>query len=292
MTQSFFYNESEYLAWKSLDEHSSSYKIKYLKGLGSSTSEEAREYFKDVNNSIVKYIQDKDAGETMSLAFDKKRAGDRKRWLMDFDPKDVNLSTVCILDISEFVNEELIHFSRGDVARSIPSATDGLKVSQRKALYGSFLKGIINTESKVAKLTAFVSDKMQYHHGESSMSGTIVGLAQDFVGSNNINYLLPKEQLGSRLEGRKDAASPRYTFVQMNPLSSLIFRPEDNPVLYRTHEDGQTTEPTYYVPIIHTVLVNGCTCIGTGYSTTIPQFNPWKSSRTSRKGSDMNRSKT
>lgn len=277
----YFYKEHEYEEWKNASDISG-YKIKYLKGLGSSTPAEAREYFKDIYNSLVEYVTDLEYSESMSLAFNKKRAGDRKKWLMDFDSSRIVLSNSREVSISDFVNKDLIHFSHSDVLRSIPSVVDGLKLSHRKALCGSFMRGILNTEAKVAQLTGFVSDKMQYHHGETSMSGTIVGMAQDFVGSNNINYLLPKGQLGSRLSGGKDAASPRYTFVQMNPVSTLLFKKEDSPVLEYTEDEGCITEPVFYAPIISTALVNGCTSIATGWSTSIPSFDPRDLSRNIR----------
>lgn len=44
---------------------------------------------------------------------------------------------------------------------------------------------------------------------------TIVGLAQNFVGSNNINLLMPIGQFGTRLQGGKDAASARYIFTSL-----------------------------------------------------------------------------
>ena len=267
-----FYNDQDYCAWKD-DVDTKSFKIKYLKGLGSSTPAEAREYFSNVYDSMVGYSCDEDARENMSLAFDKTRAGDRKKWLMEYDPQSIIESSERDVFISKFVNSELIHFSQGDLLRSMPSVVDGLKVSQRKALCGSFMKGIENAESKVAQLTGFVSDKMQYHHGESSMSGTIVGMAQDFVGSNNINFLLPKGQLGSRISNGADAASPRYTFVQMNPVTLSIFKKEDSAVLTWNTDEGVTTEPVFYCPVIATLLVNGCRSIATGYSTNIHPYN-------------------
>ena len=268
-----FYNDFDYGTWKDGCDISG-YKIKYLKGLGSSTPAEAREYFSNVYESLVGYSLDDKSRENMSLAFDKTRAGDRKKWLMEYDPESIIGSTARSVDISAFVNSELIHFSQGDLLRSMPSVVDGLKVSQRKALCGAFMKGIENVEAKVAQLTGFVSDKTQYHHGEASMSGTIVGMAQDFVGSNNINFFLPKGQLGSRVSNGADAASPRYTFVQMNPVAPLVFKKEDTPVLTWNSDEGVTTEPVFYCPIIPTLLVNGCRSIATGYSTNIHQYNP------------------
>ena len=122
----------------------------------------------------------------------------------------------------DFFNKEFIHFSNDDVARSIPSLVDGLKPSQRKILYGSFLRKLDKGEVKVAQLAGFVSDKAEYHHGEMSLQQAIVGMAQNFVGSNNINILKPNGQFGTRLSGNgKDSASARYIFTQLEDLTQL-----------------------------------------------------------------------
>ena len=65
-----------------------------------------------------------------------------------------------------------------------------------------------------------------------SLNGAIIGMAQDFVGSNNINVLKPNGQFGSRLRSGKDAASPRYIWTEFNSLTSFIFRKEDEPITH------------------------------------------------------------
>jgi len=70
-----------------------------------------------------------------------------------------------------------------------------------------------------------------YHHGEASLGGTIVGMAQTFVGSNNIALLHGAGQFGTRLMGGKDAASPRYIFCKLPQLTRLIFHPHDDALL-------------------------------------------------------------
>lgn len=119
-----------------------------------------------------------------------------------------------------------------------------------------------------------VAEQSAYHHGEQSLCSTIVNLAQNYVGSNNINLLQPKGQFGTRLSGGKDSASPRYIFTMMSPLTRIIFNPLDDPLLIPQKDDNQKIEPVYYVPIIPMVLVNGAEGIGTGWSTKIPNHNP------------------
>jgi DNA topoisomerase-2 len=126
----------------------------------------------------------------------------------------------------------------------------------------------------VAQLAGFVSDRAAYHHGESSLMGAIIGMAQNFVGSNNMNLLLPNGQFGNRLEGGKNASSPRYIYTQLNSLTPLLFRNEDEYIYDYVDDDGQRVEPTTYAPIIPIILVNGTQGIGTGFSTTVPCYNP------------------
>lgn len=271
-----FYNEFDYAEWqKSLPRVQHGWKIKFLKGLGSSTGNESKEYFRDFSSSLVTFQRDDDAVPSMQLAFSKDKASERKAWLSSYDKSKILLNTQKEVSLSEFVHLELKHFSESDVRRSIPSAIDGLKTSQRKILFGCFSKSTLNNnEMKVAQLCGYVADKSCYHHGEVSLSSAITNMAQDFVGSNNLNLLLPKGQLGSRLQGGKDAASPRYTFVQLNPLTSLIYRREDQAILKYTEDDGVQTEPVFYIPIIPMALVNGASGIGSGFSTSVPSYNP------------------
>jgi DNA topoisomerase II len=106
------------------------------------------------------------------------------------------------------------------------------------------------------------------------LTGTIVNLAQNFVGSNNINLLVPSGQFGTRLSGGKDSASPRYIFTMMSALTRFIFHPADDPLLNYLVDDNQRIEPTWYIPIIPMVLINGAEGIGTGWSTKIPNHSP------------------
>ena len=287
-----FYNISEYETWKE-SPASNGYKTKYYKGLGTSTSDEAKEYFVDFDDKLIRYFwqnakenldieekeenlnPNKDCSEdAITLAFDKTRADDRKAWLMNYDKNQILKYEDRKVSYSDFVHLDLKHFSNDDNSRSIPSIIDGFKPSQRKILYGAALRGLDKDEVKVAQLAGFVSDKAAYHHGEASLMGAIIGMAQDFVGSNNINVLKPNGQFGSRLDGGKDAASPRYIWTMFEQLTSKIFMSVDYPILEQQLDDGLPIEPENYAPIIPMILVNGAKGIGTGFSTTIPPFNP------------------
>jgi DNA topoisomerase-2 len=269
-----FYNISDFEAWRaSGDKAATGWRVKYYKGLGTSTPAEAREYFKKMR--IVAYRwDDATSGDALGLSFDKKRADDRKAWLQTYRAEDTLDYGNDDVSYRQFVDLDLKHFSNYDVLRSIPSAVDGLKVSQRKALYGCFKRNL-KDEVKVAQLAAYVSEHSAFHHGEASMQGTLIGMAQDFVGSNNVNLLQPVGQFGSRLAGGSDHASPRYIHTHLTPVARALFVAADDPVLSRAmDDDGNPVEPKHYIPVLPLVLINGAAGIGTGYSTNVPCYNP------------------
>jgi DNA topoisomerase-2 len=264
-----FYNDNEYEEWKLT--HSSGWKIKYYKGLGTSTSTEFKEYFKHKKMVNIS-VEEKDIDD-IDMLFNKKRSESRKTWLSSYNRDEHVDTSKPNISLGDFVHKEMKHFSKYDCDRSIPNLMDGFKISNRKIMFGVFERNL-KDEIKVAQLTGYVSEKSGYHHGEASLNGAIVNMAQDFVGSNNINLLLPNGQFGTRLQGGKDSASERYIFTKLNPITRYIFQKKDESILTYLDDDGQKVEPIFYVPIIPMVIVNGTEGIGTGFSTKIPSFNP------------------
>ncbi|KAK7826207.1 dna topoisomerase 2 [Quercus suber] len=274
-TQLSFYTMPEYESWKhNLTGNASGWSIKYYKGLGTSTSKEGREYFANLEKHRKDFIwEDEQDGEAIELAFSKKKIEERKSWLRQFEPGTHLDQTGKLIKYSDFVNKELILFSMADLQRSIPSMVDGLKPGQRKILFCSFKRNFVK-EAKVAQFSGYVSEHSAYHHGEQSLASTIIGMAQDYVGSNNINLLQPNGQFGTRNYGGKDHASARYVYTRLSPITRFLFHKDDDDLLDYLNEDGQSIEPTWYMPIIPTVLVNGSEGIGTGWSSYVPNYNP------------------
>ena len=271
-----FYNDGEFEAWKKQFPDAvvpASWHTKYYKGLGTSTGKEFKEYFE--HKKTVAFVHTgKESDDHLDMAFNKKRADDRKEWLSNYSREAFLDTSKPEVPYEEFIDRGLIHFSIYDNERSIPNLMDGLKISLRKILFAAFKKGGLKTEIKVAQFSGYVSEHSAYHHGEASLNAAIVGMAQNFVGSNNINLLEPNGQFGSRSAGGSDSASERYIFTQLNRLTRLIFRQEDDPVLSYINDDGQMVEPVFYAPAIPMVLVNGSKGIGTGFSTDIMPHNP------------------
>jgi DNA topoisomerase-2 len=294
-----FYTLQDYEKWKEQVDINR-WRIKYYKGLGTSSTQEAKEYFR--NLKIITYepemasIPENDEEDVKSnsggsgkdddiksfaiqvenrldLAFNKKRADDRKSWLRGYDRNIYPDYSVPRLTFNKFVDEELIHFSNEDNDRSIPSIMDGLKPSQRKVLFACFKRNL-KQEIKVSQLAGYVSENASYHHGEVSLEHCIKNMAQDFVGSNNINLLMPIGQMGTRLQGGADAAQSRYIFTCLNNITRSLYNKDDDQLCDYLNDDGFPIEPRYYYPILPMLAINGASGIGTGFSTEVPCHNP------------------
>ena len=299
-----FYTEQDYHKWKNTT-NTKGYQIKYFKGLGTSKKEDAQETFRKIDSLRIDYYhKDQGCDDSIVLAFEKdkniktktsvadtetkadtesneetnitlnmKCSDKRKRWLAQYDRNSYIDTKESRVSYQDLIHKELIHFSIYDNLRSIPSLCDGLKPSQRKIIH-YMLKNNINKVIKVAQLSGYVSAETGYHHGEVSLQGAIVSMAQDFVGSNNLNLLYPDGNFGSRLVGGKDAASARYIFTKLSDITPLIYDKRDSALLKYLNDDGIEIEPEWFIPVLPMVLVNGCEGIGTGYSTYIPPYDP------------------
>jgi DNA topoisomerase-2 len=271
-----FYNDGEFDAWKKQFPDAgvpTGWNTKYYKGLGTSTGKEFKEYFE--HKKMVAFVHTgQSSDDRLDMAFNKKRADDRKEWLSTYSREAYLDTSKPEIPYEEFIDRGLIHFSIYDNERSIPNVMAGLKISLRKILSAAFKKGVLKTEIKVAQFSGYVSEHAAYHHGEASLNAAIVGMAQNFVGSNNINLFEPNGQFGTRCAGGSDSASERYIFTQLNKLTRLLYRQEDDAVLTYIDDDGQMVEPVYYAPAIPMILVNGSKGIGTGFSTDIIPHNP------------------
>ncbi len=272
-----FYTQHDYDIWKKKTKDYEKWSVKYFKGLGTSTKEDIAEEF--TNPKIVTSIYDNIAPYKFQLAFDSKYSDQRKNWIANWVP-DYTVEKMIEQPISSFINHEFIQYSITDLKRSIPRFLDGLKTSQRKIIWGAIKRwgAKIGTkdakEFKVNNFASYVSQECEYKHGENSLQGAIVSMAQNFVGSNNLPYLCSEGNFGSRNLLGKDAAAGRYIYTKPEWWIPLIFKKEDIPLLNCVLDEGKAVEPVTLLPIIPMQLVNGCLGIGTGHSTFIPNHNP------------------
>ena len=272
-----FYDENNF--HKYIENQDGKVNAKYYKGLGTTKEDDVPDTF---GLKMIDYIEDSTTYENMNKIFHKKHTDMRKEWLAQYNPLESRHSldgktSRTEMTISSFLDFEMIKFSHADCARSIPNGIDGLKESQRKILYAVKKKRLKYSGSsmKVAQLSGYTAEQANYHHGEQNLQDTIVNMAQGFPGTNNIPLLYPDGGFGTRIAGGKDAASARYIYTKMEALTEYIYREEDEKLLTLVNDDGDIVQPEYYIPIIPMILVNGCTAgIGTGWSSTVPCYNP------------------
>ncbi|KAF7715176.1 DNA topoisomerase II [Penicillium ucsense] len=269
-----FFTMPEYHAWEEDHKNERGWEHKYYKGLGTSSTEDAQIYFRDLDRHLKEFHTMQDGEDALiELAFSKKKADERKEWLRQFKPGTYLDHSTDKISYTDFINKELILFSMADNQRSIPSVVDGLKPGQRKVLYTCFRRNL-KKDMKVVELAGLVSGLTAYQHGEASLQQTIVGLAQTFVGSNNLNTLEPSGNFGSRLQGGGDCASARYIYTRLSPFARKVFHQADEPLLTYNEDDGKKIEPETYMPVVPLILINGADGIGTGWSSSIPNYNP------------------
>ena len=256
-----------------------SLKTEFVKGLAGHQQYEIKEYFKNYDNNIIPIIYDKHTPELMERAFGKntKTAAENRRVWMRMLPRE----GACLeriagepITMSDFLNTDHLQYMKDSAVRSTPSAIDGLKIVQRKILYGLRKQTNPYEFRKVFQLAGIIANVSNYHHGDQSLNKAIIKMGQSYPGSNNIPLLKGKGFFGSRLEGGKDAGQPRYIDVCLSKVADAIFPKIDDDLLEHVVEDNCVVEPTNYVPIVPMMLINGAKGLGTGYSTKIVKHSP------------------
>ena len=268
-----FYSNSEFEKWKNITPDFDTYTMKYFKGLGSATDEIITETFMaPVEQAITCDTEDRDI---LGLAMNADATDDRKelyRMLHALKPSE-RLDSSKIAAVQQIVFEELIQFAIAANERAIPKAMDGLKISYRQAVF-TLLQSKGGWQD-MSVITGWIKAKTKYHHAEEAMIETLVGMAQDYPGSNNIPFLLGEGGYGSRMGGGKDHAKGRYLKGQGSPILRKLFRPEDDILLKYVYEDGDKVCVETYFPIAPPQLFNRSTGVGWGWSSDTPNYHPF-----------------
>lgn len=296
-----FYSQAEFDAWRrARREAGLGIGIaKYFKGLGTSSSALAKQYFKDLDRNTITLCHDlAPSAEALDLFFNKKRVEDRKTFLSSEE-----CSPSAHLDYAEsrttidaFVRRELLpQHGLSSIRRAIPSVFDGFNEAKRKVLYGARLVGMTERQLKaqghgasikVSEAAGKISAATHYHHADTSLCDTIVGMACNYAGASNLNLLHPEGQFGTR--HNRTASASRYIETRLNdPLQYLLFPRADDAVLRHVEEDGRPAEPVHFVPVLPTALVFGMEGIATGWSTRCPPFHPLELIAASREWMEM-----
>lgn len=172
--------------------------------------------------------------------------------------------------IKDFIVNQWVAYADYDNRRSLPHIMDGLKITQRKALYTALNLPKNEKPMKVSQFAAKAAELTSYHHGDTSMISTVVGLAQDYPGSNNYPLLQKHGQFGSRLSN--EAAAPRYIHTKLHENWDKFFKPEDQEIVEYLYDDGEKIEPKYFIPVIPMLLINGCDGVGNGFKSSILNY--------------------
>lgn len=267
-----FLSEGEFGQWQQKNpDWRKSFRVKYYKGLGTSTRQEAIQYFSDPEKHLISFVRESEEDDrSVELAFGADMADSRKEWISDgihAEELDYNRHSA---SLSDFINTQLVKFSAYNCERAIPLLMDGLKPSQRKVMH---VARKMNGEMRVSQLVGKIIEQTAYHHGEASLEKAIVHLAQDFIFTNNVNLLEPSGMFGARLAGRDEHASARYIHTRPSALAPFVFRKEDGDILIPQDVDGKEVEPRELLPILPMVLVNGAHGIGTGWATDSPSYD-------------------
>lgn len=276
-----FLSNSEYEMWKNSTPDHASYSLKYYKGLAKAVGDDVDRDYDDRDRCNIMCLYDDAAETALKLAFDRKLADVRKDWMLTWK-QSVIVEDLRQLPISTMITEELIQYSLANIERSIPGM-DGLKQSQRKIIYGaSVLWSSSGKKTFMVKpedtlinvLNGEVMKSTAYHHGESSVYKTVIWMGQSYVGSNNLPLFKHGGFFGSRNDCGKDHGEPRYLETAPTNIMNYIFRAEDEPILTKQLYNGKQIEYKFYLPVVPIEVINGCTGVGSGWSTSIPPHSP------------------
>ena len=270
-----FYSNPEYKEWyEQTGNKMKIAEVKYLKGLGSIHPSDVPGYFSEPK--VVSYYQEGDEAEYMDLGFNDKYSDLRKEWLIqDADSTEEEPEFVYNdrLGISTFVDTQLIIYHKMTLRRALPNFMDGFKESQRKAFYAIRLKNYKNTKD-LEKVSGAVKEITGYHHGAASLLNCIKNMAIRYPGSNNIPLLQDDGEFGTRACNGRDSAAARYISTALESISKYIFKDVDDNILENIIEDNEKAEYKFFVPVICMLLINGADGIASGFSTSIPNYNP------------------
>ena len=157
------------------------------------------------------------------------------------------------------------------VSRALPDARDGLKPVHRRILFSMDELGL-NSKSQFRKCARIVGDVLgKYHpHGDSSVYGALVRLAQDF----NMRYTLVQGHGNFGSIDGDEAAAMRYTESKMAKITEEMLQDINKDTIdYTKNFDESLDEPTVLPAKLPNLLVNGSTGIAVGMATNIPPHN-------------------
>jgi DNA topoisomerase-2 len=254
------YSDLEYNNWAKINA-TDNYNIHYYKGLGTHDRDEVIEMFKSFHEHLYSYFMDEKSKEMFNIYFGTDPSL-RKKELAQVTREPTTEETLKqelskLISCTDHLRYETNLYQKDNLERKLDHIIDGQNQSSRKILDGC-IKAFKNNNSKmkVSQLAGYVSKSENYHHGEASLSTSITNKAFVATGGKQLPFLVPLSSFGTRMCGGSDAAHPRYINTKLNKqLVDLIFPSIDYYMLEFNFDEGQRSEPKYFVPIIPMVIM-------------------------------------
>lgn len=272
-----FYSTESYESWKEQNPNYSTWKHRYIKGLGTLSQEEIAREYQDPH--FIHFMFDTETPRAMQLAFHKKAADHRKEFMARW--KSIpGVDQMREMPVSTYIYQNWTKYSKTNVIRALPNLLSGMKRTHMKVIQACILlwNGITFTKNcgtqKIVSIVGRTLEKVAYHHGDAILGKVIIGMCQNFVGALNMSLLEGFGNVGSREYGGADAAAARYPSAKPSDLFPYIFRPEDTDILEYMEDDGEKVEPVDFFPTVPLGLINNVVGIGTGHSCTTVNHHP------------------
>lgn len=276
-----FSSQEEFEKWEAKNPNHG-LRTKYYKGLGTSKDSDIAD---DIHTALtILCVYDDQTPASMDLAFRKDQADARKVWMHRMRGVTEDIVTVPLTElihqrsITSVINRDLHRYTLDALFRGIPCYRDGLKKSQRQALYYALGKWQYGKKEKgeenIARLANMAAADVFYHHGPDSLAATIIKMTQGFVGANNLPIFRADGQTGTRARGGADASNPRYPSTGLAWWVKYVYNKELIDLVPRVRVEGQPAESMWIPCDIPYHVLNGACGIATGYSTLIPCHRP------------------
>jgi len=276
LTEEYFYMEDDFQEWLenreklcinnniNVEKAKSGYNIQYFKGLGRLEDDDIEIIFEKLEDFIIVMQYTPKEREIFNIYYGKDTGG-----------RKLELSTTILAKKGKTISggfisceEHLRTFSKmyffDKIERNLLNPIDGFNSARRKVI--ATLQATTGEKlKKIFVLGGTVTSKMHYHHGDASINGCLTGLGQNFRGKHVVPLLIGKGQFGSLEEG-DDYASARYIEGKANKnVIELIFPKIDNAFLNYMYDEGEKSEPEYYIPIIPFALLQNYSSPGAGW---------------------------
>lgn len=259
-----FYSETQYNEWlESTKGASTDWYVKYYKGLSAHQPAEAVQLARTFDNHLIEQLWDDTANKSFEIFYGQD-TDERKRELCTPVINPVREEITKTIDCTYLLQYHVKMFQLSVIDRKVPNVHDGLASVHRKVLAGA--RTVPTKTMKVFQLGGLIAQKMNYHHGDTSINKAISYMCQCFMGAKNMPLLQGLGQFGSIEEGTRKFGSPRYNNVRLNKrLTDILFPPVDDWLLPYVFEDGIRCEPNYYSPIVPYAILEHFTSTSVGW---------------------------